>query len=126
MRRAISTSSSEGVPKLVPLRTCSCRAATTAGVTVAQDHGPPGADVVDELVAVDIPHEGALRALDEEGVRLPTALMARTGVLTPPGMYLSASSKRRADVSVFTRVLRASEKVSEGFALYYAPLYACA
>jgi hypothetical protein len=29
-------------------------------------------------------------------------------------MYLRASSKRRADVSVFTRVLRASEKVGQG------------
>jgi hypothetical protein len=36
-------------------------------------------------------------------------------------MYLRASSKRRADVSVFTRILRASEKGGQDAALYYAP-----
>ena len=33
---------------------------------------------------------------------MPTLFIARTGEFTPPGMYFSASSYRRADVSVFT------------------------
>ena len=52
---------------------------------------------------------------------MPTPFIARTGELTPPGMYWSASSNRRADVSVFTRVLPASDGAAAKVALYYAP-----
>ena len=72
-------------------------------VAPAEDHRPPRRDEVDVLVAVDVPDVGALGARDEERVGMPTPFNARTGELTPPGMYLSASSYRRADVSSFTR-----------------------
>jgi hypothetical protein len=42
----------------------------------------------------------------KSGWGMPTLFIALTGELTPPGMYCCASSKRRAEVSVFTRPSR--------------------
>ena len=60
MRRAISTSSAVGAPKLVPLSSCGVQPLDDVGVAPAQDHRPPRRHEVDELVAVDVPDVGAL------------------------------------------------------------------
>ena len=58
---ASSLSASVGAPKLVPRSTAACTAATTAGWPMAQDHRPPGADVVDVAIAVDVEEVRPLR-----------------------------------------------------------------
>ena len=56
-------------------------------VAVAQDHRAPGADVVDVALAVGVPEvRRPGRAAMKRGVP-PTALKARTGEFTPPGMH---------------------------------------
>jgi hypothetical protein len=37
------------------------------GMTMPQDHRPPGTDVVEVLLAIDVKKPGALRPLDEQG-----------------------------------------------------------
>ena len=68
MSAASSTSSAVGAPKLVP-RAAALDRRHHVRVGVAEDQRPPGADVVDVAVAVDVVEIGALAALDEQ--RLP-------------------------------------------------------
>jgi len=56
---------------------------------VAEDHGAPGAKVVDGTIAVGVGEVGAGSGLDEGGLAA-TARKARTGELTPPGKKRSA------------------------------------
>ena len=63
---ASSLSASVGAPKLVPRRRGRCDRREHARMAVAQDHRPPGADVVDVAVAVDVEQIGALAALEED------------------------------------------------------------
>ena len=58
---------------------------------VAQDHRTPGADVVDEAAAVRRRRRRRPRAFLKKIGSPPTPRNARTGELTPPGMYLQAS-----------------------------------
>ena len=60
IRRASSTSSSVGAPKLVPLVELPLIGDHDLGVSPAEDHGSPRRDEVDELVAVDVPDVRAL------------------------------------------------------------------
>ena len=68
-------------------------------VRVAEDHRPPRADQVDVAVAVGVGQPVARPRVMKRGVP-PTALNARTGELTPPGMTAQASSNSFADRSV--------------------------
>jgi hypothetical protein len=57
---------------------------------VTQDHRAPGAHVVDEAAPVgggDVRARAFLKKIGSP----PTLRKARTGELTPPGMYLQAS-----------------------------------
>ena len=51
---------------------------------MAENHGPPGAEVVQVAIAVGVPQVRSLGSL-QEGWISPTARNARTGELTPPG-----------------------------------------
>ena len=77
------------------------QAADDLGMAPAEDHRAPRRHEVDVLVAVGVPDVRALARLMNSGWGMPTPFMARTGELTPPGMYWSASSNRRADVWSF-------------------------
>ena len=61
-------------------------------VAVAEDHRPPGADVVDVLLAVGVPEVGPSARRMKRGVP-PTARKARTGEFTPPGMATGRARK---------------------------------
>ena len=65
---ASSTSPAVGAPKLVPFAAAALDGLEHLGVRVAEDQGPPRADVVDEAVAVDVDQLRALAAVDEERV----------------------------------------------------------
>ena len=58
-------------------------------VAVAEDHRAPGADVVDVALVVLVDDIGASACLRNSGVP-PTLRKARTGELTPPGMWVWA------------------------------------
>jgi len=60
------------------------------GMSVSEQEWTPGAHVVDVFAALDIGHPAA-SADAMNGGRTPTFRNARTGELTPPGMYLWAS-----------------------------------
>ena len=60
-------------------------------VRVAQDHRPPGSDVVDEAASVGRGQRMRPAAFLKKIGSPPTPRKARTGELTPPGMYLQAS-----------------------------------
>ena len=47
---------------------------------VAEDGGPPGANIVDILIAIDIPNAGALGALNEKGFAADAAKGADGGI----------------------------------------------
>ena len=85
MRRASSTSSPVGAPKLVPRSSWACRAASDVGVAPAEDHRPPRRDEVDELVAVGVPHVGAAAAAHEQRVRHADALHGAHRRVDPTG-----------------------------------------
>jgi hypothetical protein len=57
---------------------------------MADDHRPPGADVIGMYFAVRV-HTKPLAALEEQW-RAPTERNARTGEFTPPGMTFWDSS----------------------------------
>ena len=63
-------------------------------VGVAEQERAPRADQVDVLVAVDVAQPGAGPEAMNRGVP-PTALKARTGELTPPGVTRWARSNQR-------------------------------
>ena len=89
------------------------------GVGVAQDHGPPGAHVVDVALAVGVHDPRALGAAMKSGVP-PTALKARTGELTPPGMTRRARANRSSDwvmAGVHTKVM-----ITKARARYSGPM----
>jgi hypothetical protein len=82
---AMSTSLSVGAPKDRPFERRLAHRLDDRRVGVAEDQPAPGADVVDVLLAVRIPHPGAFGRAKKRGVP-PTERKARTGELTPPGM----------------------------------------
>ena len=65
--RARSVSMTVGAPKERPSAARRVTAATTSGIRVAEDHRPPGADIVDEPAAVFGLDAGAARAPHEQG-----------------------------------------------------------
>ena len=82
--RAISISAGLGMPKLTP------RAAAVADRLahhlrrMPEDRRSPGADVIDELVAIDIPDVRPFRALDKERLAADAAKSAH-GRIYPAG-----------------------------------------
>ena len=82
------------MPKLRPSRARAHDRVEHGGVVVADDHRPPGADVVDVAVAVDVDTgRRPPRAATKNGSP-PTDLNARTGELTPPGISCWARANR--------------------------------
>ena len=75
-----------------------CTASSTAGMAVAEDHRPPGADVVDVALAFGVDRSRRRRARAMKRGVPPTARNARTGELTPPGMTRWARSNSSAFV----------------------------
>ena len=63
---ANSVSASVGAPKLVPRRAARPMAAVTVRVGVPEDHRPPGADVIEVAIAVDIDEVGPFGMIDED------------------------------------------------------------
>ena len=70
------------------------------GVSVASDQRAPGADVVDESVAVDVDQSCSRSPLDEERIATDGA-HRRTGLFTPPGMIARARSKSSFERAAF-------------------------
>ena len=123
MRRASSTSSSVGAPKLVPAIDLGVQAADDVGVAPAEDHRPPRRDEVDELVAVGVPDVGALGARDEERVRHADALHGAHRRVDPAGDVALRLVEQAREVSVFTRVLLENQKARRQCgSTYYAAL----
>jgi hypothetical protein len=71
---------------------------------MAENHRPPGTDVVNKSIAIDIRDMSPLSLLYKE--RLTTdGAEARTGLLTPPGMDRLARSNNSDDFVVFSSVM---------------------
>ena len=89
MRSARSASAAVDAPKLAELAGGALDGFNDGRKGVAEDHGAPGAEVVDVAVAVGV---GEVRAgsCSMNGGAPPTARKARTGELTPPGKKRSA------------------------------------
>ena len=85
MVSAKTTSRSVGAPNEVPEAAASAMAVEHHGRRVAEDQRPPGADVVDVLVAVDVPDAAALAAGHERRLAADGAEGADRGCSRRPG-----------------------------------------
>jgi len=74
---------------------------------VTADGRPPGADIVDVLVAVHIICVGTLDIFKDDGTTTD-GLEARTGEETPPGIKSKASLKIRSELVVVKEVVAAA------------------
>ena len=89
---ASCVSRSVGAPKLAPLQQRLLHGLHDARMGMAEDERPPGADVIEVAIAVDVEEVGPFAAGDEHRLP-PTPPKARAGLLTPPGMRRQARAK---------------------------------
>ena len=97
--RASSSSSGLGAPKLVPACGGRVERSDDPWMRVPEDQRPPGEDVVDVAVAVDVDQVRALAALDEER-RAADGPKCANGRADAAGQQAEASAKSASDLVV--------------------------
>ena len=90
---ASSTSRSVGAPKLVPISSTSRKRVDHRRKTVAQDQRPPGTDVVDVFVAIDIEDVRSFAARDERRRAADAAKGADGGIDAAGNQLLGAGEQ---------------------------------
>ena len=101
---AISTSSFRRRPEAKPRAAARSTACDDVRVRMPDDQRSPRADVIDVALAIDVPHEGALAALNKKRGAADRRGMRATGELTPPGVRELGTLRKAAGCSSLARL----------------------